>query len=48
MPNNTLPISNEAVRYDLAIIDDPLKDTISVKPLNSPPQIPVPAVIEED
>jgi hypothetical protein len=32
LPNNILPISNEAVRYDPAIIDDPLKDTTSVKP----------------
>ena len=48
LPNNILPISNEAVSQDPAIIDDLREDTTTVKPLNSPPQVPVPVVVEEE
>ena len=48
MPNNILPISNEAVSSDPAIKEDPREDTSLVIPLNSVPEVPVPSVVEQD
>jgi hypothetical protein len=48
LPDNILPISNEAVSSDPAIIEDPCEDTSLVNPQITPPEVPVPSVVEQD